>query len=200
MLEIRKSRNGQTVALWDGRHLCSSIDPLAEAQKWCQGYQKKIERGGALVVLGLGCGYHVEELLKENHLIIVIEKQEKLIDLFSQRCTSASLYLLSGKVEELFKEEVLISVLRGHYQVLDHDPSQITDLLFYKKVRRLLLGRRVEEAKAILKRRKDVRPIQIQEDLSSDHLVSFKDFIIPGRESLLKDVKYTIHALRELIV
>ncbi len=83
-IERHLSKNGAIVICENGEALCSTYDPLEEAAAWVQRANlKNIEQ---VVVLGLGSGHHIDELLKQNPQIkiTVIDVRSELFDIFEQ--------------------------------------------------------------------------------------------------------------------
>jgi hypothetical protein len=73
--------------IFEGRQLCSSRDPLKEARIWCDLMLASEKNGpsGHYWVIGLGAGYHIEELARRRNesVISVIEGRESLAHTFS---------------------------------------------------------------------------------------------------------------------
>jgi hypothetical protein len=68
---------------FQGMSLCSQRDPQREAATWCEAVQSK-KSEDQYWVLGLGAGYHIEELARRNPktVICVVEFRKELIELF----------------------------------------------------------------------------------------------------------------------
>jgi hypothetical protein len=78
--EIKNARNREKIPIINGVHLHSSYDPTKEAAASIEGHAETLKTKNEVLVLGLGFGYHVNEiarLLLETHgndfRIIVIE-------------------------------------------------------------------------------------------------------------------------------
>ncbi|MCB9024991.1 MAG: hypothetical protein H6625_01630 [Bdellovibrionaceae bacterium] len=84
MLKVLKSKNHSSIFTWDDKYLCSRVNPQKEATDWLKLYKEQINTCKNIIVLGLGCGYHILELTKvfPNKKIIVIETQKAIIDYF----------------------------------------------------------------------------------------------------------------------
>lgn len=63
---VLESPGGLPVPCFSGRPLHSPVDPLGEARRWARDVAERAERGGAgaVVVVGLGFGYHLEALAR----------------------------------------------------------------------------------------------------------------------------------------
>lgn len=82
MIQTHVSKNGALVVTENEMSLCSTYDPLQEASSWVQRLDLKSLKQA--LVLGLGAGHHVEELLKQApdvHLTVVDNRPE-LFELF----------------------------------------------------------------------------------------------------------------------
>ena len=80
MLTVDVSRTGHKILKTDGRSLCSSIDPVKEAQNWARAAVQNLRAGETVFVLGLAAGYHVVELAKvlEPSRFLVIENNGEI--------------------------------------------------------------------------------------------------------------------------
>ncbi len=83
-IERQLSKSGAMIIKENDVALCSTYDPLEEATAWVERANlKNIEQ---VVVLGLGAGHHIEELLKQNPKIkiTVIDVRSELFDFFEK--------------------------------------------------------------------------------------------------------------------
>jgi hypothetical protein len=78
--EIKTARNKQVIPVINGAHLHSSYDPSREAALFIERYTETLKTKNEVLVLGLGFGYHVNELSSmltqiygKNFSIVVIE-------------------------------------------------------------------------------------------------------------------------------
>ena len=82
MIETQLSKNGALVVKENENALCSTYEPLQEASNWVQRIDtKKIQQA---LVLGLGAGHHIEELVKQApHIqLSVLDHRSQLVELF----------------------------------------------------------------------------------------------------------------------
>lgn len=77
MIEWIDSAAGIKVPTRDGRILCSSRDPIREAQKWVDSLPKNLV--GPVTIIGLGGGFHIQALLAKGLKINVIEFDHELV-------------------------------------------------------------------------------------------------------------------------
>lgn len=207
MIEYRISKDAHRYFIWNGRHLCSSRNPEAEAVKWLDSQSQDLESVSQLVVLGLGTAYHVAELQKRypQKSICVVETQPEFV------CPALSLHDSSFRAEVLVTETVDIfkaqsrirTILKSPFHVLKYNPVCSHQSELYSKIHELLTGRTVEALKFQIQRRS---PLQKQFELeqmsapAKQRLLSVKDL----DDALLPDASHEefhlIRALRELVV
>jgi len=74
-VQVSVARSGERTLQVGGRYVHSSYDPRREARKRVDG--AGIEPGAPVIVLGLGLGYHVEELLRATSgTVLVVEADD----------------------------------------------------------------------------------------------------------------------------
>lgn len=80
--EFTMSRTQALTVSWQGRLLCSSRDPLAEAKGWVR--SQFFKDSTKVIVLGLGAGHHITALAEErlNQRIVVLDYHQTLIEKF----------------------------------------------------------------------------------------------------------------------
>ncbi len=145
MITVERSKTGLPILAQDGRLLSSAYDPVKEAKAWAVQAQLRLQKHAAAVILGLGSGYHVAELLKlEKHKpIIVIEKSSEIA-----RCVrdvSSEFIFESLIVDEdwtrLLDHDELKRIQRLPFCMLKHGPTCQQSAEYYTKVEKLLLAR-----------------------------------------------------------
>ncbi|MBO8129202.1 MAG: motility associated factor glycosyltransferase family protein [Peptococcaceae bacterium] len=144
-IEILPARNGQVTARvrWgDGRFswLHSAYDPGREAASLVA--KHALDHAGVVVVLGLGLGYHVAELLQQldnQARVLVIESDDRMIKLARKhnRSITWKRITIAAREEEIkaffFQHR---DVLREKKLVLiDHPASVRTNPDYYTKIR-----------------------------------------------------------------
>lgn len=82
MISTEASRSGHPILRFEGRLLASSIDPIREANTWAKRAFEEARGAESVLVIGLGCGYHVEELraLAPAMQIFVAEPSMEVVD------------------------------------------------------------------------------------------------------------------------
>lgn len=132
--ETVASREGSPTMLWDGTSLHSRYDPVAEAVRWAEEATTALpENTTGFLVLGLGLGYHVLELLERTSLpVAVFEPHPDIL--------RASFRLLpwhrhAGRLVFL-SEPSDARRIPGGYRVLSYAPSEKVRSDSYRSIRR----------------------------------------------------------------
>lgn len=130
--QLVKSKSGLTVPLINEVYLHSMYSPTKEAEGFAKLNEETLRRKKNVIVLGLGFGYHIEEvakILNQNHndyRIIVIEPNEELFnDFFEKRQFEDAriLPIFTDDPESLFLREDFIEFLLTSPAILKHDTS-----------------------------------------------------------------------------
>lgn len=138
--EFKVSRNGLTVPVINGIHLHSIYNPVKEAEAFAEGHQEVLTKKENVLVLGLGFGYHIEQLarqLNHNHneyRIIVIEPNRDLVTEFFEKrpFEDRNIQVISPRtVQGLFEDEEFVEYLRTKPAIIKHDTSFSLERDFY---------------------------------------------------------------------
>ncbi|NQZ00587.1 MAG: hypothetical protein HRT45_07960 [Bdellovibrionales bacterium] len=207
MIEYRISREGQRYFVWNGRHICSSRDPIKEAQAWVDGFDYNFDSVSQAVVLGLGAGFHVVELQNRfPHLTVhVIECQSEFI------CPALNLHDQAFRAEVLLTETVSIfkaqsrlkSILSAPYLVLRYAPVCNLNRETFGEIGNLLTGRTIEALKFQVQKRQGLLGKFQFESLVGDangSLLSIKDLDRAMSPQSNHQEFHLVRALRELVV
>lgn len=145
MLEIDLAKNGHRILRKNGRLLASSVDPIREAQVWADHVCSIIEPHELIIVLGLGCGYHIEELQtrRPQNQLFVIDSDPELLSQVHMICPKVSMVnvLIEANWNELIGSQTFRDAIGGVYRIVKHGPSCQIDEEYFKCVEGLLLGR-----------------------------------------------------------
>lgn len=76
--------NGMWVPSLQGRLFCSRRDPVKEAETWCRQVEASYQSAKAVLILGLGAGFHIVTL-PPREKVFVLELRQDLIEMFSIR-------------------------------------------------------------------------------------------------------------------
>lgn len=207
MVEFRVSRKNHRYFTLNGRHICSSVDPVEEAVNWVNGLEPSVSEANSIIVLGLGNGFHVVELEKAfpSSKIVVVETRMELVapcqGIQGLSMSSADI-IIAESLDILKAQSRLKRVLQGSYAVVQYRPVTNTDSSMYSDFFDLLIGRSQKAFEFQLMARKDwtknVHPLD--RDGGSDRWLGIHDL----QESLTEEANYSdyhlVQALRELVV
>lgn len=145
MLESCTAQNGSTVIRQQGRLLASLVDPQAEARDWIDRQTALLKDVRTIFVLGLGCGYHVNELAARFSAGVVV------LEFYSEICTmTQSIHSFDAarvKIEclqnsrQLRQNEVVRRAIAQSFLIVRHGPSMLAQPQFYSECQKQLLGR-----------------------------------------------------------
>ena len=130
--EVILSRNGLPIIKIKDIHLHSQYDPLRDARNWAEKCRGETNGSLPVVILGLGLGYHVRELLEmvqdETEIIViepriqVLRKAMEHVDL--QKVLNRIKLLVNEDIEGLFQKEPLEHLKDNENDIIvRHNPS-----------------------------------------------------------------------------
>lgn len=202
------SKSGDPILKVCNRLLCSQIDPVKEGNRWIEGHNQILTAGMAVIILGLGAGYHIAAIRRKhpNLKIAVFEAHPRCIQ-FAQQLFPIELFevpiLKSEQTTSIFKNVDLRKIVGGQFRILTHFPSVAIDPLWYERMRKILLGRTNEGLRyhmglvpgfSKLSPNLSLKPLEDSIDWRVfDRLSSNELGLVPDREFFL------MRALRELI-
>lgn len=138
--ELQASRNGLTVPVINGVYLHSIYNPAKEAEAFIKNHEKNLKYKNRILVLGLGFGYHIEEIAKilnkehGEYEIVVLEPNEQLLEDFNltRPFEDKNIKIIHCKeAKELFNSEDFINFLMKKPAIIKHDASFIIEKDFY---------------------------------------------------------------------
>lgn len=138
--EYKTSRNGLIVPVLNGIHLHSIYNPIKEAEAFASGHLNTIQANANILILGLGFGYHIEQIAKamstlyKTYSITVLEPNKELAIEFNQKTpfTDKNISIIAtSDIKALFEDYEFISFLRNKPSIIKHDPSFSTNREFY---------------------------------------------------------------------
>lgn len=141
-IELKQSRNGKTVPVVAGIHLHSIYNPEKEAQAFASNYLQSIKAKPSVLVLGLGFGYHVQEIAKlasahhETYTIKVFEPNKDIIDAFLDAggFQDENIEVIhAGKATEVFDREDFIMFLSTKPAIIRHEASYNLNKNFFRE-------------------------------------------------------------------
>jgi hypothetical protein len=122
------------------------VDPEKEARQWVEGSSEAIQVAQVVMVLGLGCGYHVVQLARQypQKKVVVIEANAVLVrqvqELHGLDLAPVEI-LVAEDVESLAKLSRFKKSLTKIFLLLEHKASLKYRPDFYQEARDLILGR-----------------------------------------------------------
>ncbi len=208
MVERVQTKKKQVALKCNGKFICSSVDPLAEASKWVEKYKSQIIRHKQAVVLGVGCGYHLVALQKQfvglniiaidtNHEFIKFCESEHALDL------SNVTFLEIHNADQLNESRRLGKVLQNRYAILRFVPATQVDEKIYSKMTELLTGRTAEAAVFLSHIRKELSAILklSSEAVLGNELISIKTLAgVANADTVDAAALLKIKILKEMIV
>jgi hypothetical protein len=139
LLSIKEAKTRDLVPCFDGNPLHSLHNPKREAEVFASNHMAHVSRTPNLLVLGLGFGYHIEELSKIVQLkhkrcrIIVLEASAELLRLHScyQKPLVGVEVITEKTSAELWNKQSLVTFLLEKPAVIVHGPSFAMSRDFY---------------------------------------------------------------------
>jgi hypothetical protein len=139
-IKVEYTKEGHPVPIVNGVYLHSIFDPINEAKKFVTSNEKKIKTSENILVLGLGFGYHIEEIInyaKDNNVtknIFILEPSTKLVDKFKRLKDIKNITIINPKnMGELFEERLFIELLLKKPATLAHINSFNLNRIFFKQ-------------------------------------------------------------------
>lgn len=200
--ELQPSRNGLTVPVINGVYLHSIYNPIKEAEAFGKAQEKNLIHKNKVLVLGLGFGYHVEEIAKilnQNHKdfeIIILEPNQKLVDDFisTRNFEDKNIKIIcTQKVRELFSNWDFIEFLMQKPCIIKHDTSFILEKDFFTGFLGYKAPKDILNFKSLLS-------VEAKDSFNSRESRDFESFISDIKESgKIKDKnEFLLLALNEL--
>lgn len=131
--EIKTAKTGHSIPVVNGVHIHSAYNPIKEAQGVLEQYRESLKDKKEVLVLGLGFGYHINELVNyfeeqgvSDYLISVIEPCDQIVkDAFELNpLSSQNIKVYSYRdVDRLYTNDELISTLLRKPLIIPHTSS-----------------------------------------------------------------------------
>ena len=198
------AKNSELIFTLKGRHLCSSINPTREAHQWASVHQESWKDCDAIIVLGIGCGYHVRALqgISQAQVVAIDPNQEVVaaalrVHPLDLKETEALALDSTSKFEKCLPLE---QATRKSYAVLVHEPSAASHPELFTELKDFLLGRRAEGLQWLFRNRGLAAPRL--SDFEGDTGVSLKTLDALWRRQISgqENLSPLLQALRELII
>lgn len=130
-LHLIESKNKSLVPVIKGTPLHSLHNPQREAEVFASNHLAHLSKSSNVIVLGLGFGYHIEEMCKilqlkhKSFSLTVIEAHKELVTLWSSyQKNSAGVEVYSASTgKELYENKKICELLLNRPVVIIHQPS-----------------------------------------------------------------------------
>ncbi|MCB0411256.1 MAG: hypothetical protein KDD22_01945 [Bdellovibrionales bacterium] len=173
MLEIVNSQQGTPVVCWQGLALASMKNPVRAAEHWVIQNTSAVKNCDTVIILGLGCGYHVVEFLKvfPEKSVVVLEHTKELVDYCGRQFPmelAAVNVIQCSNVSHLITMARIEAALKKSYCVIEHVPSCVVHRQFYIDIACLLRGREPNGIREHLALRERYRHLFNESDIVRD--------------------------------
>lgn len=140
-IELQSSRNGLSIPVINGVYLHSMYNPQKEAQAFAEKHEATLKKKNKIIILGLGFGYHVEEVAKElnkqgEYKILVIEPNADLVKLFqaTRPFLDSNIEIMSfNEAKDYYLNEDFTNFLRQKPGIIKLDTSFNINRSFFKE-------------------------------------------------------------------
>ena len=204
-LEFIESRGGHCVPVFEGRALHSIVDPILEAEKLVQTDIARLSRLRSVIVLGLGGGFHVDELLKTVPGHVIVIEAEKTIALALRRRTphvfEKTTIIAGESPSKLAVSPEILDALSGSFGFFRHPASIRQRPDYYGSVTQLLTARTATQMTHLSRYNSNLSSF-----FSSLNLMPEEILTLPALESAMKrrgtgldDASMIWLVLRELV-
>jgi hypothetical protein len=138
--KLEASRNGLTVPVINDVYLHSIYNPVKEANAFALTQEKNIKIKKHILILGLGFGYHVEEIARiasqhhSDYQVVILEPNKRLVDDFinTRNFEDKKIKIICmDSVKELFGTWEFVKFLMNKPCIIKHDASFIVEREFY---------------------------------------------------------------------
>lgn len=142
--EALTAQSGEPILKWEGRLLASQMDPHQEAIRWVARVREQLASSERVIVLGFGCGYHLEELARQfsQLQILVLGFEEKVQEFAKSLCHRPQVeWFLCTDLSDLMGSPILRRYLAGSFELLEHPSILNLNLALYRELKERLLAR-----------------------------------------------------------
>lgn len=208
MIESHVAKSGDLIFDVDRRQLCSHHDPRLEAKNWSERRLSEGLNAKHLIIVGLGCGYHVEALKKlTNKKIYVVEASKEILTACAKVHSMDFANFNARYIPDIqaIKESAWMQeAMSASYQVLVYKPSFFSNRDSFEPIYDWLIARNWPALAWMWEQRTQTALInQLQQVVNSDsNQLTLKDVDSLVEKSSLRGHSRSwmiLRALRELI-
>lgn len=143
MIESLSARDGTPIFKFNRRLLCTSVAPIKEGERWVEQHLRSINSAEGIIVLGLGCGFHVE-VLRNNFPqkeIIIIEVEREIINFKRNEKSDFQEIIEFSTLDNLLANKKVQGIVKKKYIILSFYPVIRVNPQKYKEINEVFLGR-----------------------------------------------------------
>jgi hypothetical protein len=197
-LDFSLAKNSELIFTQQGRHLASSVHPTREAHQWVAHHEAQWKDAETILVLGIGCGYHLRALASTSKKRVIGCDINKDFVRGALRIHPLDLkeseMCLFENLNDLEHNTALTKATQTSYAVLVHEASVFANRPLFQEAQHFLLGRTRAGLQWLFANR-GLGELNFQEEQGAN-LLSLKSI-----DSVLEDKAQAplLNALRELI-
>ena len=186
----------------ENNHSLAGKDPLLEAKQWCRDTHTI---DSTCVVVGLGAGFHLAELVKQKKMekIFVVDRRPGLVNVFRKQFPQlrniVEIIIVENEMS-LLAHEIMSEVIETNISALAFAPCWPKNDQMLKAFHRHLSGRSSESLTLFLKKYGIKRDIQIKDETGQRYL-NIKDLELLIQEDVPAYLRLNcFRILKELIL
>jgi spermidine synthase len=179
-----------------------NIDPWDQARAWCN---QLLIKDKQCVVVGLGSGLHIVELIRQKNLqkVYVIDCKDGFTNMFRKlypEYNDIVEIIIIADASEILKHEIMAEVIAKGLSSFAYSAAWTNRDDFYNLVHRHLTGRSFESLQLFFARQGIQQEIQIKDDKGAKYL-SIKDLDLMIQEDVSPYLRLNcFRILKELII
>ena len=154
-LEFLRCKNKHWVPILNGTLLHSSVDPVKEAALWVEKEWAYVKDAKNVIVLGLGGGFHIQELINrgKNNILVIEGSRELVLAMTEKNPDLMRLVVCLGGVPpgQLCHETELLEHMAGSFAILKHPASIRVNPFYYTPTMQVLTERSFHALKEMAK-------------------------------------------------
>ena len=201
--DLLSSRNGLTVPVINGVYLHSIYNPTREATTFAQSNEKTLKLKSRIIVLGLGFGYHIEEIARvmnkyhSQYEIIVIEPNKRLVSDFMETRNFEDKrikIICKDRASRLFNNWGFVNFLMKKPAIIKHDASFVLEKDFFSEFLGYKAPKEITNYRSILTDSAQ----DLVEGQTNQCLLETMD-VIEKRMTINSKQEYALMALKQII-
>ncbi|MDZ4678111.1 MAG: hypothetical protein SGI74_11465 [Oligoflexia bacterium] len=190
----------------NGTLLHSSVNPEKEAISFIDAEWSKINSLKSLIVLGVGGGFHIRELLKRKKFhIVIIDSNRELVDAIIEKQPEflGSAEILAGvPPAQICREPSVIKALSGSYCILRHPASVRVAPFYYTAISQILNQRTLTNLRELSQGNIPLQRFLESLNIASDQILTLPmvEEAMSRRQSEMEKEGLIWMAMRELVL